>query len=127
MYRIPAQKQGFYKNINDRTIIEEQRTTRTCRMSCPSFQPRKNAMSLVAPQLLSESTTASIEQHLQKLETRLSDLLDACEHYQRQNRALKAREAQLLEERTQLLKKNDLARVKVEAMITRLKAMEQDT
>ncbi len=70
---------------------------------------------------------SSIEQHIKKLEERVSELLAVCDSYKRQNRAMKAREAQLLEERTQLLKKNDLARVKVEAMITRLKAMEQDT
>ena len=70
---------------------------------------------------------SNVEQHLKKLEERVSELLTLCESYKRQNRSLKAREAQLLEERTQLLKKNDLARVKVEAMITRLKAMEQDT
>jgi len=70
---------------------------------------------------------SSIEQHIKKLEERVSELLALSDNYKRQNRSLKAREAQLLEERTQLLKKNDLARVKVEAMITRLKAMEQDT
>ena len=70
---------------------------------------------------------SGIEQHIKKLEERVGELLALCDNYKRQNRSLKAREAQLLEERTQLLKKNDLARVKVEAMITRLKAMEQDT
>jgi cell division protein ZapB len=70
---------------------------------------------------------SSIEHHVKKLEERVTELLAVCDSYKRQNRTLKAREAQLLEERTQLLKKNDLARVKVEAMITRLKAMEQDT
>lgn len=70
---------------------------------------------------------SGIEQHIKTLEARVSELLTVCDNYKRQNSSLRAREAQLLEERTQLLKKNDLARVKVEAMITRLKAMEQDT
>ena len=70
---------------------------------------------------------SSIEQHIKTLEERVNELIALCDSYKRQNGTLKAREAQLLEERTQLLKKNDLARVKVEAMITRLKAMEQDT
>lgn len=70
---------------------------------------------------------SSIEQYIKTLEERVSELLALSDNVKRQNRALRAREAQLLEERTQLLKKNDLARVKVEAMITRLKAMEQDS
>ena len=77
--------------------------------------------------VLQGTTMSSIEQQVKKLEERVSELLSVCEGYKRQNSALRMREEQLLEERTQLLKKNDLARIKVEAMISRLKAMEQDT
>jgi cell division protein ZapB len=40
---------------------------------------------------------------------------------------LHEREAKLVEERAQLLKKNDVARSKVEAIISRLKSLEQES
>ena len=43
-----------------------------------------------------------------------------------ENEALSSREGKLLEERADLLKKNDVARAKVEAIITRLKSLEQE-
>jgi cell division protein ZapB len=70
---------------------------------------------------------SNIDQQLKTLEERIQQLVDQCDQYKRQNRTLRTREAQLLEERAQLLKKNDQARVKIEAMISRLKSMEQDT
>ncbi len=70
---------------------------------------------------------SQIEQQLKTLEERMLQLFELCETYKRQNRSLRTREAQLLDERAQLLKKNDQARAKVEAMISRLKAMEQDS
>ncbi|HLT04714.1 MAG TPA: TIGR02449 family protein [Pseudomonas sp.] len=63
---------------------------------------------------------------LQRLAAKLDELLD---HYQRlkaQNRLLLAHEKAWREERTQLIEKNEQARQKVEAMISRLKALEQD-
>lgn len=44
-----------------------------------------------------------------------------------QNRLLLAGERAWREERSQLIEKNEMARHKVEAMITRLKALEQDS
>ena len=64
---------------------------------------------------------------LQRLAAKLDELL---EHYTRlktQNRLLLANEKAWREERAQLIEKNELARQKVEAMISRLKALEQDT
>lgn len=64
---------------------------------------------------------------LQRLAAKLDELLD---HYQRlktQNRLLLANEKAWREERAQLIEKNELARQKVEAMISRLKALEQDS
>ncbi|MDQ3056289.1 MAG: TIGR02449 family protein [Pseudomonadota bacterium] len=56
------------------------------------------------------------------------DLLAA--HAQRlseENRSLRAQQEQLVGERSQLLAKNEQARSRVEAMITRLKSLEQHT
>lgn len=65
-------------------------------------------------------------QSLQTLETRLNELLEISSRLRSENQALHSREVKLLEERAELLKKNDMARTKVEAIITRLKALEQE-
>lgn len=65
-------------------------------------------------------------QQLEQLETRLSDLLEISNRLRTENQALHTRESKLMEERAQLLKKNDMAKSKVEAIITRLRALEQD-
>lgn len=68
-----------------------------------------------------------IEQLFKKLDSRVDEFISLCEEIKRHNNSLQHRESQLTEERANLMKKNDLARAKVEAMISRLKALEQDT
>ncbi len=70
---------------------------------------------------------SKIEQLFKNLESQLDEFIELCDDYKRQNGSLKSREEQLIEERATLMKKNDLARTKVEAMISRLKALEQDS
>ncbi len=67
------------------------------------------------------------EQQLQKLEARIEELVSISSRLRQENQSLHAREARLLEERAHLLKKNDVARSKVEAIITRLKSLEQES
>jgi len=67
------------------------------------------------------------EQQFKSLEQRLDEFIELCDEYKRHNKSLKARETQLAEERANLMKKNDMARSKVESMISRLKALEQDS
>lgn len=67
-----------------------------------------------------------IEQLIDKMDQQLDELISLCEEYKRHNHALKMRETQLTEERANLTQKNDMARAKVEAMISRLRALEQD-
>lgn len=56
------------------------------------------------------------------------DLLAAqAERLGEENRSLRAQQEQLVGERSQLLAKNEQARSRVEAMITRLKSLEQHT
>lgn len=64
---------------------------------------------------------------LQRLSARLDELLAHYEHLKAQNRLLLASEKAWREERAQLIEKNELARQKVEAMISRLKALELDS
>ena len=54
-------------------------------------------------------------------------LIAICDQLQLENRQLLTQERNWREERLQLIEKNDLARQKVEAMILRLKSLEQDS
>ncbi|MNJ57779.1 hypothetical protein D3C77_533820 [compost metagenome] len=64
---------------------------------------------------------------LQALAAKLEVLLRQHEQLKAHNRQLWANEKAWREERAQLVEKNEMARVKVEAMISRLKALEQDS
>lgn len=66
-------------------------------------------------------------QQLKILESKIDELVKVCDQLYDENRALKANESFLLGERSRLLEKNEEARVKVEAMIGRLKTLEQNT
>ncbi len=62
---------------------------------------------------------------LQRLESHLRKLLEKTQKLSEENRSLQARQDSLVAERATLVAKNDEARTKVEAMIHRLKALEQ--
>lgn len=66
-------------------------------------------------------------QQFEVLESKIDELVKVCDQLFDENRALKANESFLLGERSRLLEKNEEARVKVEAMIGRLKTLEQNT
>lgn len=66
-------------------------------------------------------------QQLKALEQRIEDLIRLCARMDQEIKALKASDRLLREERTLLLRKNEDARSKVEAMIMRLRSLEQET
>lgn len=66
-------------------------------------------------------------QQLKLLEQRVEDLIRLCARLDQEIRALKNSERQLRDERAQLLRKNEDARSKVEAMIGRLRSLEQES
>ncbi|MEH6470687.1 MAG: TIGR02449 family protein [Halopseudomonas sp.] len=66
---------------------------------------------------MSESTPTDLEYQVEQL-------LSYCQQLQQQNRQLLAREQTLKLERNQLRQTRDVTQKKVEAMISRLKAME---
>lgn len=68
---------------------------------------------------------ASFEHELKRLEQRVDALVQVCDQLQNENRSLKQRQDVLTAERANLLQKNEQVRARVEAMIGRLKAMEQ--
>ena len=63
---------------------------------------------------------------LQDLETKIDELILLCDELEKKQAVMEADRDTWLQERTRLLEKNELARSKVEAMIMRLKALEQE-
>jgi len=72
----------------------------------------------------SPSNSATLVE-LKRLEQRLEDLIVAVGQMKEENRALRQRQETLTSERASLLQKNEQVRARVEAMIGRLKSMEQ--
>ncbi len=66
------------------------------------------------------------ELDLKKLETRVDDLIKAVDRLQQENRTLRDSQTSLMSERNQLIEKTELARSRVETMIEKLKAMENE-
>ncbi len=76
---------------------------------------------------MAEDINATFERELKRLEQRVDALVAVCDKLQDENRSLKQRQDVLTAERATLLQKNEQVRARVEAMIGRLKAMEQGT
>ncbi len=74
---------------------------------------------------MADDTNAKFEHELKRLEKRVDALVQVCDQLQDENRSLKQRQDSLTSERATLLQKNEQVRARVEAMIGRLKAMEQ--
>ena len=77
----------------------------------------------IAP--MAKDTHVQFEHELKRLEKRVDALVQVCDQLQDENRSLKQRQDTLTSERANLLQKNEQVRARVEAMIGRLKAMEQ--
>jgi cell division protein ZapB len=74
---------------------------------------------------MTKDANATFEHELKRLEKRVDALVGVCDQLQDENRSLKSRQDTLTAERATLLQKNEQVRARVEAMIGRLKAMEQ--
>ncbi len=66
------------------------------------------------------------EQQLRQLEARVDELLRIATYLRQENGQLRERTDRLLEERAQLVRKSDLAKSRVEAIISRLQSLEQE-
>jgi len=64
---------------------------------------------------------------IEELEASVTELIALCEVLAKENRALRTQQQSWTTERAKLIEKNELAKSKVEAMISRLKTLEQDT
>lgn len=75
---------------------------------------------------MAKTTPQSVtELELRKLEVRLEELVSTIGRLKEENRSLRNQQDSLVTERASLIEKGELARTRVEAMINRLKAMEQ--
>ena len=82
------------------------------------------ATRLYSASMNSEAGSHYFEKELARLEKRLDELLVICRQLQDENVSLRQRQDALMNERAKLVQVNDQVRSRVEAMITRLKAME---
>ena len=74
---------------------------------------------------MADDMNTTFEHELKRLEKRVDALVRVCDQLQDENKSLKQRQDVLTAERANLLQKNEQVRARVEAMIGRLKAMEQ--
>ncbi|MEM9622513.1 MAG: TIGR02449 family protein [Pseudomonadota bacterium] len=65
-------------------------------------------------------------EQLNHLEQQLDELLVLTQVLSKENKALRAQQKNWSTERAKLIEKNELAKNRVESMITRLKALEKD-
>jgi len=70
------------------------------------------------------SDNNSLNSEVESLEASVIQLLEICNKLSTENSAFKKSNHELLQDRSMLQEKNDKARVQVEAMIGRLKAMD---
>ncbi len=74
--------------------------------------------------MTSDSATPSVRRDLDRLARQVEELTRYCARLEEENRVLRQSQESLNAERASLLEKNELARSKIEAMISRLRAME---
>lgn len=86
------------------------------------YAPRRDYIGRMAKDI-----NTVFEHELKRLEQRVDALVRVCDQLQDENKSLKQRQDVLTAERANLLQKNEQVRARVEAMIGRLKAMEQGT
>lgn len=80
---------------------------------------------LYIPRMSNNHGNERFDIELKRLEKRLDELVVICRQLREENHSLKQRQETLMAERASLLQKNEQVRGRVEAMVTRLKAMEQ--
>jgi cell division protein ZapB len=81
--------------------------------------------SSILRRMAAEQVNHRVDLELKRLEKRLEELVVVCRQLQEENRSLRQRQDSLMSERAGLLHKNEQVRGRVEAMIGRLKGMEQ--
>ena len=73
---------------------------------------------------MAEVQQSESKARIDNLASQVEELIQVCERLKAENDSLRTQQQVLTTERAKLIEKNELARTRVEAMITRLKAME---
>ncbi|MEE9309639.1 MAG: hypothetical protein V3U64_01335 [Cocleimonas sp.] len=73
----------------------------------------------------SQSVNTSTQTQVERLEASVTELLSLCKKLSEENNTYKGSNQQLMLERSELQSKNDKVRGQVEAMVSRLKAMDK--
>ena len=79
----------------------------------------------IVSRMTEPSARTAVDAELKRLERRIDELVATVGQLKEENRALRQRQELLMTERAGLLQKNEQVRARVEAMIGRLKSMEQ--
>ena len=118
---ISLQKLEFTSRSIDRytTTQYSALTTHTQKVQIQSCSGRKQVTSTLGKYDMTD-------QLLQNVEKKLDQLLNLCDELQQENQHYKDQESDWNLERSRLIEKNEVARTRVEAMITRLKSLETD-
>jgi cell division protein ZapB len=97
-----------------------------------STAPRRAALQLIprgggsiVSGMSEPSARSAVDAELKRLDRRIDELVATVGQLKEENRALRQRQELLMTERAGLLQKNEQVRARVEAMIGRLKSMEQ--
>jgi cell division protein ZapB len=69
----------------------------------------------------------SLDNEMERLSGRIDTMLRLCEELRVENQSLRSQRDQLTAERARLVERLDTARNRVDAMVSRLKALEQET
>jgi len=64
--------------------------------------------------------------NINTLEKRIDELIELCDELESKHGAMETDRKNWMQERTRLLEKNEMTKAKIEAMIIRLKSLEQD-
>ena len=75
---------------------------------------------------MNTNNNESEELELKQLEARVEELIQTCAVLKDENHSLRQHQDNLVNERSKLIEKTETARIRVEAMINRLKAMESN-
>lgn len=73
---------------------------------------------------MTQKENTSVEVDLKALEVRVDELIRACDFLKEENKSLKLKQDSLISERAALIEKTELAKTRIESMITRLKSLE---
>ena len=83
-------------------------------------------MPIVSLQLLIAKSTNLVPMTIHNFEQKLDQLIATCQQLKEENTVLREREADLADERIELLQKNEMARNQIKTMITRLQSLSSE-